>query len=97
MSYIVLNVIAVIAIAFAALGDILGFLAPANAFFAAIFGLTLYTGSQLDWRSSMHFVDAAKSMIFDSSTYPTKKAGHFAYLASVASAFGVVGHVVLTF
>ncbi|MCP5432511.1 MAG: hypothetical protein H6923_04490 [Alphaproteobacteria bacterium] len=90
MRYVVLNLAALSALAIGALGHAVALLSPENAFFLALFGMALYTGSQLAAREGMTVGEALASLLRPAS-YPTRRAGQVAYLG--ATALGAVALV----
>lgn len=77
------------------LGFELGVIAAANAFFAGILLVAMFTGYQLLEREGMPFLSAVRDIATRPDTYPRSTA-YGAYVVSLALGFLVVSHTALT-
>lgn len=94
--FVLTNLIALLAVLGAFVGYELGGLAPSNAFFLAVSGVALYTGSQFALRDGMPIGAALRSLVAEPASYPLKRIGQISYLAATGLGLAMVTQVVAT-
>jgi hypothetical protein len=96
MSYYLTNLAAIAAILFAAAGFETGALATGDAFFLALAGVVLYTGSQLMHRNGQALSRALRAIFSEPESYPTRRVGQVVYGAAMMAGLGVLMRTLLS-